>query len=127
MPSGVLSGWLEKRGGGSSMLGSTKYSNRWFVLDTEGKVRYFKAQPTRPSDLPQGLFSVLSADMRTTSKTDFEVTVPSSIEGMDGATLTQEERIYYLRAESAEDQNRWISALQAAASRFVEVPKVSAL
>ena len=52
MPSGVLSGWLKKRGGGSSfLLGSTKYQARWFVLDTEGTVRYYKTQPTKPSDI----------------------------------------------------------------------------
>ena len=43
MPSGVLSGWLKKRGGGSSfVLGSTKYQPRWFVLDSEGTIRYYK-------------------------------------------------------------------------------------
>ena len=117
LPSGVLSGWLKKRGGGSSfLLGSTKYQARWFVLDTEGTVRYYKTQPTKPSDAPKGRFSSQGAAMHATSATDFEVAAQSSIEGRAGAPLSQQERIFYLRAESTEARDRWLAALQTATS-----------
>ena len=115
MPSGVISGWLKKRGGGRSfVLGSTKYQPRWFVLDSEGTVRYYKAQPKKPNDAPQGRFSSEGAEVRATSATDFEVAVQSSIEGQAGAPLSQQERVFYLRAESTESRDRWLATLQTA-------------
>jgi hypothetical protein len=116
MPSGVLSGWLEKRGGGSSMLGSTKFQSRWFVLDTEGTLRYYKAQPTKPSDAPQGTFSAQGAVARAIGTNELEVAVPASIEGQAGAPLSQDERVFHLRAESGAARDRWLAALSAAAS-----------
>ena len=113
MPSGVLSGWLEKRGNGG-LLGSA-FRARWFVLDTEGTVRYYKVQPTKASDVPQGYFNVQGAEMHTTSGAEFDVAVQELIEGQAGAARTQTRRVFHIRAESVMARDRWLAALQAAA------------
>ena len=131
MPSGVISGWLEKRGGGGGLVGSTKYQHRWFVLDSEATVRYYKAQPTRASDEPQGSFNAQGAGISAASKAEIEVAVQASVEGQAGAPLSQKQRVFHLRAESAVVRDRWLGALQAAAdgsglpSRAGAVPMAS--
>jgi len=115
MPSGLLSGWLRKRGAGSGPLGSTEWRQRWFILDTEGCVRYFKTRPSKPSEAPAGSFCVKGAEVRATSATDLEIQARPLTEGKDGAPMTQKSRAFHLQAESAEVSERWFSALQTAA------------
>ena len=115
MPSGLLSGWLKKRGAGEGLLGSTEFRHRWFVLDTDGTVRYFKAPPTRPSDAPQGSFSMRGGTVRAT-EAGFEVDAASSVEGKAGATMSQKGRTYYVQADSVDVRDLWLAALSTASN-----------
>lgn len=115
MPSGLLSSWLKKRGAGSSPFGSTEWRQRWFILDTEGKVRYYKQQPTRPSDAPQGLFCCKGATVHAVLAADLEVHTCTLTEGKAGAPISQKSRVFHIQAESSEIRDLWLSALQTAA------------
>ena len=93
MPTGVLSGWLQKKGGGRW---STDYRRRWFVLAADGTVRYYKAAGTTE---PQGQFSLAGAELCATGEADLEVHTTG--------------RIYYITASSSRDRDTWLGAMRA--------------
>lgn len=100
MPSGLLSGWLRKRGGGHW---SKDYKQRWFVLRDDASVCYYKIPPTGPSVKPQGQFSLVGAKVDASGETSIEV------------HATTPHRTFHIEAESTSSRNRWANAMESAA------------
>jgi hypothetical protein len=118
MPSGgLLSGYLYKRGGGSRMFGSTDWKKRFFVLDTEGVVRYYKLQPTS-SESPQGQFQLMGADVVATGTKGFEVRGATTDDLPNRSQKSQKSgaRVYIMEADTTEVRDTWVAALTAASS-----------
>ena len=113
MPSGrnlLLSGYMNKRGGGGGLFGSTDWKRRYFVLDTEGVVRYYKSDG---SENPQGHFQLLGAEVVAIGVKGLEVRGAAN----DSQSASQKSsRVYVIEAESEKSRDTWLAAFISASN-----------
>lgn len=106
-----MTGWLRKRGGGTSTLGRRTWRSRFFVLEG-AYLYYYKTQAefanhkdavrAKPVDLPGHSVAIVT----DSEEYEFEI-VP-----LPGSGLV---RTWCLRAASEEERQAWVQALKAAA------------
>ena len=94
----LMSGWLRKRGGGHW---SSEFRDRWFVLDDQGSLRYYKAPPTSPVQLPKGEVRIFDTAVHATGDLGFDIHVQ-----------TGSARTYHIEAGDTTTRDRWISAIE---------------
>lgn len=105
-----MTGWLRKRGGGTSTLGRRTWRSRFFVLEG-AYLYYYKTQAefanhkdavrAKPVDLPGHSVAIVT----DSEEYEFEI-VP-----LPGSGLV---RTWCLRAASEEERQAWVGALKAA-------------
>ncbi|KAI5106733.1 unconventional myosin-X, partial [Silurus meridionalis] len=92
----VKSGWLYKKGGGSSTLSRRNWKMRWFVL-RDHKLMYFE------NDSEEKLRGTI--DIRTARK------IVDNHEKENALNIITEDRIYHIYAETPEEASGWFSVL----------------
>ncbi|KAF5891520.1 unconventional myosin-X-like, partial [Clarias magur] len=92
----VRSGWLYKKGGGSSTLSRRNWKMRWFVL-RENKLMYFE------NDSEEKLKGTI--DIRTARK------IVDNHEKENALNIVTEDRTYHIYAETPEEASGWFSVL----------------
>ncbi|KAG7330718.1 hypothetical protein KOW79_004687 [Hemibagrus wyckioides] len=92
----VKSGWLYKKGGGSSTLSRRNWKMRWFVL-RENKLMYFE------NDSEEKLKGTI--DIRTARE------IVDNHEKENALNIITEDRTYHIYAETPEEASGWFSML----------------
>ncbi|XP_060786441.1 unconventional myosin-X-like isoform X3 [Neoarius graeffei] len=92
----VKSGWLYKKGGGSSTLSRRNWKMRWFVL-RENKLMYFE------NDSEEKLRGTI--DIRTARE------IVDNHEKENALNIVTEDRTYHIYAETPEEASGWFSVL----------------
>ena len=114
----LMQGYLLKRS--SSKLQDWK--RRFFVLDARGNLTYVKSQPTKHRRALSGLFGggrahATEAEAKETVSLLTATIKPDLGDGSDirfAFRIVSPEKTYFLRAESAADQTKWIEAITTA-------------
>ncbi|KAK3569434.1 hypothetical protein QTP86_030061 [Hemibagrus guttatus] len=92
----VKSGWLYKKGGGSSTLSRRNWKMRWFVL-RENKLMYFENDS---EEKQKG-----TIDIRTARE------IVDNHEKENALNIVTEDRTYHIYAETPEEASSWFSML----------------
>ena len=112
----LMQGYLLKRSSGKLH----DWKRRFFVLDSRGNLTYVKSQPTKHRRALSGLFGggrATEAEAKETVSLLTATIKPDLDDGSDirfAFRVVSPEKTYFLRAESATDQTKWIEAITTA-------------
>jgi len=95
-------GWLDKRGGGTRVLGSKGYKRRWFELVRTVKGIYLTYQ-SEPSDgMLKGAIKMSKARVQSDPNRRFSVHITHETKGT---------RSYHIKAPSLEEKFSWLRSI----------------
>lgn len=111
----LQAGWLEKRGGGTSRMGNTRYKRRWFELvrTTTGIYLTYQTEP-RDGSLKGAI------DMSTL----WLQNDPSKLFSLHGVSSGSSKRVFHLKAPTLPEKNVWLRILNSQLSRPETLSKV---
>lgn len=97
-----LAGYLIKQGNGSRIFGRRSWLRRWF--DIHANKVFYRTAPEAKDVLGQFNISEIKA-----------VTINDDVPGQFEFSVDTSVRVYYMRAETKEDRDRWVQILRAMA------------
>mmetsp|Transcript_10585 Transcript_10585/g.27202 ORF Transcript_10585/g.27202 Transcript_10585/m.27202 type:complete len:612 (+) Transcript_10585:302-2137(+) len=95
-------GWLEKRGGGTRVLGNTRYKRRWFELVRTVKGLYLTYQVEPGDGMLKGAIKMSKVHLQSDTGCKFSLHVDNASSG---------DRRYHVKAGSIEEKFTWLRAI----------------
>ena len=95
-------GWLEKRGGGTRVLGSKGYKRRWFELVRTIKGIYLTYQGEPKDGMLKGAIKMSKARVQSDPNRRFSVHISHETKGT---------RSYHIKAPSLEEKFSWLRSI----------------